>query len=111
MITASDFRVLDDSQRYGLYAETVRQRDKLAEALRKAKPIVGAAVAGASNEARPLRERVYDQMVAALAMLPADMTWKPFNVWLREKIAAHRPLMDANDARDADAALAAARSA
>jgi hypothetical protein len=39
----------------------------LVEALTKAKPIVGAAVAASSNESRPLREKVYNLIVVALA--------------------------------------------
>ena len=35
-------------------------------ALKKAKPIVGAAAASGSNESRPLREKVYRQIVEAL---------------------------------------------
>jgi hypothetical protein len=34
--------------------------------LKKAKPIVGAAAAGGSNESRPLREKVYQQIEEAL---------------------------------------------
>lgn len=45
-------------------------RDGVIEALLKAaqkvKPIVGAAVAGSSNETRPLRQAAYEQLVAAI---------------------------------------------
>ena len=45
---------------------------ELAEALRKVKPIVGAAVAAASNEARPIRQKAYDQLCAVLAKLDQE---------------------------------------
>ena len=46
-----------------------KQLDAAVEALTKAKPIVGAAVAASSNESRPLREKVYNLIVAALAKI------------------------------------------
>jgi hypothetical protein len=46
------------------------ENERLREALVKVKPIVGAAVAGSSNKARPLREAAYAQLVAALAVKP-----------------------------------------
>lgn len=45
--------------------------DRLRGALVKAKPIVGAAVAASGNAARPLREKVYNDICAALAPKPA----------------------------------------
>lgn len=40
---------------------------ELFDVLKKVKPVVGAAVAGASNKARPIRAKIYELIVAALA--------------------------------------------
>lgn len=43
-----------------------RKLAQLMKAARKVRPIVGAAVASASNEGRQLRQSAYDQLVAAI---------------------------------------------
>lgn len=45
---------------------------ELEDVLRFAKPIVGAAVAASSNEFRPMRESVYNRIVAVLAKKEKD---------------------------------------
>lgn len=47
----------------------------MARALQMSKPIVGSAVASATNEARPVRQKVYDKMSEAL-----DLYKKVWNV-------------------------------
>lgn len=49
-------------------AELQLQLAQMREALQFAKPVLGAAVAGSTNESRKAREKVYDRVVRALEL-------------------------------------------